>query len=210
MVTPYYHPQSDCTNTGAPDYWQYSSGIWDFPWYEHLPGLMDVWPWSLVCQKPLAGLSGPFLVLLCREWIFRMHGSIWSWDVWKLLPFHLSSMGALRFHVKPTRGARQGDPISPYLFISSYLFIFCAKGLFLLLHDVVLSNALHSCRICHGTPQISHLLFVDDPIIFWGIVKAVLATYETASEHQVNLAKSRILFGKGIPVQRRDTPNPRY
>jgi hypothetical protein len=63
-------------------------------------------------------------------------------------------------YIKPTRGIRQGDPLSPYLFL------LCAEGLSALLRDAEANNKIHGVAICRGGPKISHLLFVDDSLLF--------------------------------------------
>ena len=63
-------------------------------------------------------------------------------------------------YLKPTRGIRQGDPLSPYLFL------ICAKGLTLLLCQVETSGALWGLSRSRGGPNISHLFFADDNLLF--------------------------------------------
>jgi len=60
----------------------------------------------------------------------------------------------------PGRGLRQRDPLSPYLFI------ICAEGLSSLIRNAEESEVISGTSICHGAPQISHLLFVDDCFLF--------------------------------------------
>jgi hypothetical protein len=59
---------------------------------------------------------------------------------------------------KPTRGIRQGDPISPYLFLLA------AEGLSCLLksRSVIPSSSLHGLKVATSAPAVNHLLFVDD------------------------------------------------
>jgi hypothetical protein len=56
----------------------------------------------------------------------------------------------------PTRGVRQGDPISPYLFLLA------AEGLSCLLKHHSLSSELHGLMVAPSAPAVSHLLFADD------------------------------------------------
>jgi hypothetical protein len=60
----------------------------------------------------------------------------------------------------PSRGLRQGDPLSPYLFL------FVADGLSKILQYEVERGALHELKICRNAPSISHLLFTDDTLLF--------------------------------------------
>jgi hypothetical protein len=60
----------------------------------------------------------------------------------------------------PTRGIRQGDPISPYLFL------LCAEGLSCLVRKEEQADNLKGVRNGIMGLSISHLLFADDTIFF--------------------------------------------
>ena len=62
--------------------------------------------------------------------------------------------------VNPSRGLRQGDPIS------SYLFLLCAEAFSGLLTKAVQEKSLHGVKISKSTPPVSHLLFADDSVLF--------------------------------------------
>jgi hypothetical protein len=59
----------------------------------------------------------------------------------------------------PTRGLRQGDPLSPYLFL------LCAGGLSSLLLYEQEVGGIDGVRVCRNAPSVSHLLFADDSLI---------------------------------------------
>ncbi|XP_074318065.1 uncharacterized protein LOC141654850 [Silene latifolia] len=105
---------------------------------------------------------------------------------------------------RPTRGLRQGDPLSPYLFI------LCAEVLSDLMRRAIENNAIHGVRIAAGAPVISHLLFADDSIFFIkateeeaDVVSGILRQYESASGQLVNLDKTTVSFSKGVPRTKR-------
>jgi hypothetical protein len=107
------------------------------------------------------------------------------------------------FH--PSRGLRQGDPISPYLFLIG------AEGLSGLLKQSRQSSHLHGIKVAPTAPAVNHLLFADDSLLF---VKAtvegamevndLLEKYCNASGHRINLEKSSVYFSKGCPEERRN------
>ena len=63
-------------------------------------------------------------------------------------------------NIIPSRGLRQGDPLSPYLFL------LCAEGFTSLLSKAEDEEQLHGVQICRRAPCISNLLFADDSLIF--------------------------------------------
>ena len=65
--------------------------------------------------------------------------------------------------IKPKWGLRQGDPLSPYLFI------LCAEDLSNLISQAIDKGDVHECRICRGAPIVSHLLFADDSFMFFHV-----------------------------------------
>ena len=61
--------------------------------------------------------------------------------------------GRPRGRIIPSRGIRQGDPLSPYLFF------LCAEGLLALIKSSVKSGSLEGLAVSRGGPKLSHLFF---------------------------------------------------
>jgi hypothetical protein len=64
--------------------------------------------------------------------------------------------------ITPTRGIRQGDPLSPYLFLM------CAEGLSYLLKQAEGDGAIYGVPIAARGTRLSHLFFADDSILIVG------------------------------------------
>ncbi|XP_062145461.1 uncharacterized protein LOC133852722 [Alnus glutinosa] len=98
-------------------------------------------------------------------------------------------------HIVPTRGIRQGDPLSPYLFI------ICAEGLSSMLKRSSREGAITGVPISRGGTRIQHLLFADDSLIFCPAncmerdhIHWLLGKYEEASGQQINRDKTGLFF----------------
>ena len=105
-------------------------------------------------------------------------------------------------HITPSRGLRQGDPLSPYLFL------LCTEGVHGLLRKAEENGDIRGVSICRSAPKLTHLLFVDDSLIFCRAktnecekLLEILATYEQASEQQINGDKTTLFFSKSTSHQ---------
>jgi hypothetical protein len=106
----------------------------------------------------------------------------------------------------PGRGLRQGDPLSPYLFI------ICAEGLSSLIRDAEERDVIPGTSICRGAPPVSHLLFVDDCFLFFKaeesqahIIKNILNIYEAASGQVISLPKSEVFYSRNVTDALKDS-----
>jgi hypothetical protein len=109
--------------------------------------------------------------------------------------FSVRVNGHFTEYFKATRGIRQGDPISPYLFL------LCAEGLSSLLKysgPLYLSRGI---RVGVHAPWLSHLLFADDCLVFIQAssngaqrLQNILEAYRVGSGQLVNRAKSAVFF----------------
>lgn len=102
-------------------------------------------------------------------------------------------------YVIPQRGIKQGNPLSPYLFL------LCAEGFSNLIQWAVNSRKVSSVKISRSGPLVSHLFFAGDFLTFCKAttqeareLKRMLVKYEAASGQQIN-DKSFVLFRKNLP-----------
>lgn len=105
----------------------------------------------------------------------------------------------------PFRSMRQGDPISPYLFI------ICDEGFSSLLKKYEIEGKIKGCRVARGAPIVSHMLFADDSYVYCKAneqdaanVMHLLRAYEMASGQKINSEKSSIFFSSNTEVETRD------
>ena len=102
--------------------------------------------------------------------------------------------------VNPTRGIRQGDPLSPYLFI------LCTEVLSGLCKKAQLQGDVIGVKVSRHSPSINHLLFADDTMLFsrtdhksCAKLIMILKKYGDASGQCINLDKSSITFSSKTP-----------
>lgn len=107
-------------------------------------------------------------------------------------------------HIVPERGIRQGDPLSPFLFI------LCTEALVHVMNQAELKGRITGMKLTTKCPSVQHLLFADDSLF---MCRATLAEcteflrcvklYGIASGQEINFQKSSITFGDSIdPISR--------
>ena len=107
--------------------------------------------------------------------------------------------GQPKRNIIPERGLRQGDPLSPYIFIM------CTEALVTNIRKTEREKHLTGIKVAKACPPISHLLFADDSIFFCKakreecqIIFRILKEYEVASGKHIHFEKSSIQFGHKV------------
>ena len=139
-----------------------------------------------LCRLP------PFLIKLTMSCVSSSSISILL-NGGKIEPFH------------PSRGIRQGDPLSPYLFIM------CMEVLGFLISRRSKENLWDPVRASRGGQAFSHLFFADDLVLFakadlWNCtsVHETLDTFCELSGQKVNLNRSKAYFSPNISPESRE------
>lgn len=129
----------------------------------------------------------------CPIWIRWIYGCL------KSMPFSFNVNGGKYGYICPSRGIRQRDPPSPYLFL------FYAEGLSSLLRKACTNKKISGIRISREGPSISHLFLADDSLFFCKATEGetreimrILQYYGQALGQEVNVEKSSLLLSKNI------------
>ncbi|WJX67818.1 hypothetical protein P8452_52254 [Trifolium repens] len=102
-------------------------------------------------------------------------------------------------YFKPQRGIRQGDPLSPYLFV------LCMDKLSHLILQAVDNGTWKGIRAGREGPMVSHLMFTDDLLLFgeaserqMRCVTDTLQLFCNMSGQEVSYEKTSILFSNNV------------
>ncbi|XP_028089245.1 uncharacterized protein LOC114289680 [Camellia sinensis] len=113
--------------------------------------------------------------------------------------------GGLTDSFTPTRGIRQGNPLSPCLSI------LCLEYLSITINKACDENLWAPIKLSRGGPQLSHLFFVDDLILFGKATKSnceciknILQDFCTQSGQKVSFLKSKVLFSTNLNTEIQD------
>jgi hypothetical protein len=148
-------------------------------------------------EKVFDRMEWPFLLFIMEKLGFSS-----TWTSWIRLCISTSSFSILLNgspfgNFSPKRGLRQGDPLSPFLFILG------VEVFSRLMFKEERNGSIKGLRIARNVAPIHHLFFVDDLLIFGKAsvaeatsIKICLDKYCKWSGQQVNASKSSIHFTK--------------
>ncbi|XP_019078445.1 uncharacterized protein LOC109123361 [Vitis vinifera] len=156
---------------------------------------------GLICkldtEKAYDSINWNFLMKVLVKMGFGSRWLEWIWWCISTAKFSVMINGVSAGFFSNSKGLRQGDPLSPYLFVLGM------EVLSNLIRRAVDGGVLSGCRIRgRGEEEmiVSHLLFADDTIIFCEASKEqlsalswILAWFEAASGLRINLDKSVLI-----------------
>ncbi|GJX59329.1 RNA-directed DNA polymerase, eukaryota, reverse transcriptase zinc-binding domain protein [Tanacetum coccineum] len=140
-------------------------------------GNQNVMALKVDLNKAFDRVEWDFLLAVLRKMGF---GDLWcNWICACLTTYELEFMvnGDYVGVIKPQRGLRQGDPVSPYLFI------IIANVLSRQISRAMTLGTLSGIKMVRNCPLISHIFFADDSLFF---LKASLSNGGDSDEHHIH------------------------
>ena len=154
---------------------------------------------KLDMSKAYDRLEWGFLKKIMEKMGFHPTWIGWIMEYIQSVSYSILVNGEPKGHIIPSRGIRQGDPLSPYLFL------LCSEGLNGLIQHAVDGGQIEGFSLCRSSPKISHLFFADDSLLFCrarvedvGVIQALLSLYEKASGQKTNSSKTTIFFSNNV------------
>ena len=148
-------------------------------------------------EKAYDSINWQFLLKVMQKMGFGSKWIGWMWNCISTVKYSVLVNGVPAGFFSSTTGLRQGDPLSPYLFIMGM------EVLSVLITRAVEGGFIHGCRIWRGREQavnITHLLFADDTIVFCEAKKEallhlgwILFWFEATLGLKINLDKSMLI-----------------
>ncbi|CAL1413718.1 unnamed protein product [Linum trigynum] len=146
-----------------------------------------------------------FLISLLRAYGFS---EVWCGRVRSCIStvkFRLLFNGEPSAEFQPSKGIRQGDPLSPLLFI------LMSNALSFLIKKAPQRHVIKGLKLNRSCPSLTHCLFADDTIIFGEAsvseeekILSILNDYGSITGQEVNREKSSMFFSYNVPIDEQE------
>ena len=127
----------------------------------------------------------------CARWVALMMSCV------KTVSYSIMVNGEPMGMIHPKRGIRQGDPLSPFLFL------LCTEGLHALIKHSTRNGDIKGFSLCKRGPKLTHLFFANDSLLFCRSISKdcnnvlnLLGEYEFWLGKKINKDKTAIFFSK--------------
>ncbi|CAL1398685.1 unnamed protein product [Linum trigynum] len=143
----------------------------------------------------------------CLENLLKSYGFDERWCKWvssciRSVKFSILFNGEATDEFTPSRGIRQGDPLSPFLFI------LMSNALSFLIDKAVAQDQLKGIKLNSRCPVLTHCLFADDTVIFGRAnhqeaekILELIRDYGAITGQEVNINKSSVFFSANVPSE---------
>jgi hypothetical protein len=155
-------------------------------------------------QKAYDRVNWSFLEIVMTKFGFNETFTNWIMQCVSTVSFSILINGGKTEYFRPSRGLRQGDPLSPYLFIM------CQEVLSRLIDREISNGALNGVKMNPAGVAFTHVMYADDLILFAKatnrevkVLNDCLENYCLWSGQIVNREKSGLVFSKLVTRERK-------
>lgn len=157
--------------------------------------------------KSMTKVEWNFILMVLKRLGFHPKWSNWLMQCIQSVSYSFLANDAVYGCVKPYRGIRQGDLLSPYILI------LCGEVLSGLCKQAARDGTLQGVRVARDSPRVNHLLSADDTMLFCrsdqirscSTLLSILQEYESASGQKINAQMSSITFSSKTPSDIKET-----
>ena len=112
-------------------------------------------------SKAFDRLSWQFILACLQRMNFPIKWQRLVYQCISTVEYYIQLNGQISFAISPSCGIRQGDPLSPYLYIIASNILSC------MIHQSESQGLWKGIKICKEASPITHLLYADDSLFSW-------------------------------------------